>query len=142
MRDSSITKLFAHKVNLGNVSNGNASVGHSVITDSEGKIWLMAYSAGNGLILQRVADQTTNIDKVALKEFTMYPNPAATDVIINSEYLVEKVLIFDLNGQNIQNYEVKDREFSLNINNLRNGIYLVALKSNEGTQIQKLVVQK
>lgn len=54
MRDSSITKLFAHKANLGNVSNDNASVSQSVVINSIGRISLMAYSAGNGLILQNV----------------------------------------------------------------------------------------
>ncbi|HMP32612.1 MAG TPA: DUF4623 domain-containing protein, partial [Saprospiraceae bacterium] len=70
MRDSSITKLFAHTINLGKISNGNASVGHSVVTDKKGKVWLMAYAAGNGLILQRVAEEESGVAVVKLNPIT------------------------------------------------------------------------
>ena len=143
MRDSSITKLFAHTANLGNVSNGNASVGHSIAVDAEGKTWLMGYAAGNGFILQRVADMFTNTEAIArLTEFEMYPNPAHEEVRIKSEYGIKNIILFDLNGQVIQKNEVNDHWVTLNISALKQGTYIVMLNTAQGTVARKLMVQK
>jgi hypothetical protein len=143
MRDSSITKLFAHTANLGNTANGNASTGHSVVMDSEGKNWLMAYSAGNGFILQRLADMFTNIEAAErLAEFHMYPNPAIGEVKINAEYNINTIMLIDLNGQIIQKNEVNDNWITLNISTLKQGVYIVLLNTAQGTVSRKLMVQK
>lgn len=60
-----------HSINLGDVSNGNASVSVDVLNDASGNVMYFAYGAGNGFIAQQVGDAspvllgpiTTIIDK-------------------------------------------------------------------------------
>ena len=45
-----------HSVDMGSVSNGNASVSNDVVIDSFGNLWLMGFAAGNGFVVQRIGD--------------------------------------------------------------------------------------
>lgn len=53
---STFAEKLVHTVDLGGVSNGNGSVSNDVIIDPYGNLWLYAFSAGNGFVLQRVGD--------------------------------------------------------------------------------------
>lgn len=55
---STFADEVVYSLALGDVSNGNASVGLDIATDSFGNVMMMAYAAGNGLVVQQFGDET------------------------------------------------------------------------------------
>src|SRR5690606_25293363 len=75
-------------------------------------------------------------------KFTVFPNPV-TDVvtIINSENIgVEQIEVFDSSGKKVQSKNFsKENEVQLNLGGFAAGTYLLHIKTNEGTAIEKVV---
>ncbi|MBK9290164.1 MAG: DUF4623 domain-containing protein [Bacteroidetes bacterium] len=86
-----------HSVNLGNVANGNASVGLDNVPDAQGNPVFMAYSAGNGFIVQKF----TNVEPVVIpfgqsRTVKVNFNPSATglaEAVLNIPYNNAKGLL-------------------------------------------------
>jgi hypothetical protein len=57
LADDVFADRVVHSYDLGSISNGNASVGVSVVIDDFGNLWLMGYAAGNGFVVQRLGDE-------------------------------------------------------------------------------------
>ncbi|GGD85570.1 endonuclease [Planktosalinus lacus] len=76
-------------------------------------------------------------------EFVMYPNPNADKKLtIQSNATIESVVIYNINGQielNIQNPESSKQ--TIDLNNLREGFYLVNINSNKETSTKKLIIK-
>lgn len=72
--------------------------------------------------------------KLELKELLIYPNPAKDVISIISELEFTEYSIMSLTGQ-----AVKEGAFSetIQVEDLNKGIYLISLKSKEGTEIKK-----
>ncbi|HMM11229.1 MAG TPA: DUF4623 domain-containing protein, partial [Bacteroidales bacterium] len=67
-----------HSVNLGSIANGNASVGLDNVRDAQGNPVFMAYSAGNGFIVQKFTNvQPLTIPFGQSKTVKVTFNPAA-----------------------------------------------------------------
>ena len=83
-----------------------------------------------------------SVDDVLSEKFKLYPNPA-TDIvnITNSENMfVEQVAVYDASGKqlNAQTFN-NEAAIQLNLENLASGVYLLHIKTNEGTAVKKLV---
>ena len=83
-------------------------------------------------------------------DFRVYPNPASLSTTIsvnngNHEYSVD-IFILEMNGKIIKEYNydnVKGREeFTLSLDFLINGIYNIAVQTNETYQVERLIVLK
>src|SRR5690554_17474 len=76
------------------------------------------------------------------EKFNLYPNPAMDIVnITNSENMfVEQVVIYDVAGKQLsaQNFN-NESEIQLNVENLASGVYLLHIKTNEGTAVKRLI---
>ncbi len=72
---------------------------------------------------------------------SVYPNPAFNgEVSIEAEHSIEYVTIFSLGGGITQHLEALNSIKKLDINNLNTGFYLLHIRTEEGLQIQKLIV--
>lgn len=60
--DAGFESSVLHSVSIGDVFNGNASVSVDVVIDDEGNLHLMAFAAGNGFIVQKIAGGEQPID--------------------------------------------------------------------------------
>jgi phage FluMu protein gp41 len=131
-----------HSVNLGNVSNGNASVGLSILPDALGNVWAMAYGAGNGFVLQRFGDKISSAWDYNVSAFKMYPNPSSGILNIDSEYRIKKVVVFDINGRMIDAMPSDSQQITLDVSGFQNGVYFVSLQTDGGLFSKKLIIQK
>lgn len=74
------------------------------------------------------------------EQFILYPNPAQSIVYVTGN--PTETIIYDLNGQVLLKKLMDTTNNSIQIENLSNGIYVVAVKKNDYTEIKRLIVQK
>jgi hypothetical protein len=74
--------------------------------------------------------------------FSLYPNPAADYVVIQSDDLISKVIITDLLG-NVVLQQTEESIKKINTLSLQSGVYLVKALTNKGfTDTRKLIIAK
>jgi hypothetical protein len=76
-----------------------------------------------------------------LVAFSMYPNPAADQLIIESQHQINSVQVFDIHGSKVLSSVMSPAlSLTLQLNQLSNGIYHVVL--NNGEMTGKVIVSK
>ncbi len=70
-------------------------------------------------------------------EVSIYPNPAADKVYIETTGIIESKL-FDLLGKEIINTQKKE----VDVSNLQDGIYFLSVKTSSGVLTKKIIVQR
>lgn len=71
----------------------------------------------------------------------IYPNPTRELVNVNSEYLIDGVSIYSLQGALVLSKEPKDNTFSIDIKHLDPGVYSLIIEASQGRQITKIVIE-
>ncbi|MEO6069385.1 MAG: T9SS type A sorting domain-containing protein [Chitinophagaceae bacterium] len=83
------------------------------------------------------------IEEVAVKQITLYPNPATTDISINFNgdisWIKKELSLINSNGATVLRFEVSGTTQKINLSNLKPGVYMVH-GENEGKKIaQKFI---
>lgn len=71
-----------------------------------------------------------------------FPNPTinATNVAVNYDYDYGTATLYDLNGRQLQTTELKgEKQIPFNLNGLPQGMYLINVKTNNGTNAVKII---
>jgi hypothetical protein len=131
-----------YSVDLGNISNGNASVSMDLLPNETGNLLSFNYSAGNGFLLQRFGGVASNSSDFDFSAFKMYPNPATDLLNIQCEYTIKNIVIYDLNARIIQTVQVGNKNITLDLDRYQNGLFLLSLETEKGVFTQKLFIQK
>lgn len=71
----------------------------------------------------------------ASTDFSVYPNPAISHVVIDTNETVEEITIFDMTGKLV----LKTNSKHLNISHFNTGIYQVRIKTTSGIAVKKLI---
>ena len=81
-------------------------------------------------------------NKISDNDFSIFPNPATSFVLINSEINENVDLkIFSIEGRLIVNQEKIAMPYSLDVQSYKSGVYLVQLITSSGVGVQRLVVE-
>ena len=81
------------------------------------------------LYFENIGTSTSSIEEnVALEGISMYPNPASTQLTIDTEDKIESITIFDMFGSLVQ----QESTASFSIEELASGIYIANVQTNEG----------
>ncbi|PCI99852.1 MAG: hypothetical protein COB15_03445 [Flavobacteriales bacterium] len=83
------------------------------------------------ILLSTLNEQTENIN------LKLYPNPASTELTINTELAIQKISIFDVSGKIIRSLTPATN--TINISDLKNGTYFIEVKGKEKILTQKFV---
>jgi hypothetical protein len=68
----------------------------------------------------------TSVGEMLLNSTTIYPNPASDFIIIEDDYLIEQVSIYDRSGKMV--FSEKPNDYNTRINlNLKDGIYFISI---------------
>lgn len=124
---------------------------NKVFTSVDGLTWVPVSSAGvrpGALMIRPVFSKSetivTSVKTTDLPEqkeqFTIYPNPTAQNITISGA--PDYVILYDLQGRMLFQSALDVEKNSIQLDNLPNGIYVVAIKKNDYTEIKRLVVQK
>jgi endonuclease I len=81
-------------------------------------------------------------DFVSLENAFIYPNPAVNnEVTISSETELKSIVLYNINGQIIQEIKNPTRvDNSYKLNNLSSGFYLVQMASENGVATKKVII--
>jgi len=115
--------------------------------DSQGNIindpYPTAFSSG-GFDLDGIAvineNTFTSIKEKEIELYSVYPNPSIGVTTIHTKSDSE-VDVISINGQLIQHYSLLKNE-KIEINNLKNGVYLINFKNNTQIVTHKLIVNQ
>jgi len=82
--------------------------------------------------VNNVVDFTTNI----------YPNPAKNNINIeNSNFVISNIELYNITGQLVKTENVNSMSINMNISDLKTGIYILELHTNETSIRRKLIIE-
>lgn len=73
-------------------------------------------------------------------EITFFPNPVDNVLNISSSEANLKVTVYSITGLKVSNFTVNANQYSYDVGNLSNGIYVLKCETNTGKQIIKKVI--
>jgi hypothetical protein len=90
-------------------------------------------------IISGVEKMKENIASSSLK---IYPNPVHSGFInlINDAETINRVLLFNLNGQVMKDVMINSRTVRINVSDLQNGIYILRIALENETINQKIII--
>lgn len=94
------------------------------------------YSVGDSvnLIINMAEENEFN------NSITVSPNPATTELFINSKSFIKKISISDLIGRMVYSYPMYGNETRLNLSELRPGVYFLQCDFTVGRKVVKFIV--
>ena len=96
-------------------------VGQYLITSNLGVVYV------DNIYIYR--DGTASVDNNKLLGFSMFPNPAKTQLQISAKETITKADVFNVLGRNVKSFTVNNTSTSLDISELSKGIYLIKYES-------------
>ncbi|MCL7753724.1 choice-of-anchor tandem repeat GloVer-containing protein [Polaribacter sp. Z022] len=88
--------------------------------------------------LIEVNTSALSIDKQNVLNVMIFPNPVKNKITINSNYQIEKLQIYTLNGQLLKEEKQTNQ---INIETLSKGLYVLKVTTNMGFKSQKIIVE-
>jgi hypothetical protein len=74
---------------------------------------------------------------------SVYPNPSADNVLIQSQQQFDEVLIYSVHGQLMYSQEdLSATGISLDIRNFKPGIYILKVAMKDGTGVNQILVKQ
>ena len=83
-------------------------------------------------------DPTGMLQKNIPFEFEVYPNPASSLIHIESTLMIREVKLFDLLGQQLMSEAVNDVHHSLNLSEIKPGLYVLQVVTGLGIKTQRV----
>jgi hypothetical protein len=74
--------------------------------------------------------------------FLLYPNPSYGTFTIETKVNEYALIITNVLGETILSRKIQNEKSEIDISNQASGIYFILVKYNNGTAIQKLILQK
>jgi hypothetical protein len=106
---------------------------------------LIDVNSDNSLAINWIANSNLVLNTNSFNNevgFTVYPNPAAEKLMINSEQIIREIVVFNLLGQQIKTFQVNFKSGEINISKLNKGMYFLNLKLIDDTSISMKIIKK
>jgi hypothetical protein len=87
----------------------------------------------------QITTGTLGTETNTLEDFTLYPTIVKEEVNFRSQNKVESITVFNLLGQKVFSEAPNTNNSSINVSNLRPGIYLVKVKSGNSIGSYKII---
>lgn len=101
----------------------------------------VALPSGGNLLELPLYEDDTNVLEVNDIEFKLYPNPASSILNIESSEHVTEIKVIDMLGQIVYSAYVNGQNHTINLNQMRNGIYFIQINTQSGKLIEKIQVR-
>ena len=95
-----------------------------------------------GSFISILAQWGVNIDEYSQNtNVNVYPNPANDKIYIESQTHILTIEIYDIYGrvQNLRNSETQELRSSIDISNLKSGIYFIKINTDEGNIVKRII---
>ena len=90
-------------------------------------------------VTTEIKDNSLSTTDIAIKGFTIYPNPASTMIRVKSSVIIDEMNLYDIKGRIIGEYRVDKLNPEINISNLARGMYFVKIISGNRQQTLKFI---
>jgi len=130
--DSTMNARGATDVSSKEVSGGrNLDHGQCAIPAlNEGIPWLLAFM------------QTTPTEEIIkIEGLRIAPNPADRNITVQTDQVIQKILITDLSGREYAIRKTSDSNFNFDTNAWPSGMYLMYLSTEKGVDVRKVIIQ-
>lgn len=78
-----------------------------------------------------------------MSEISVFPNPAAINLHIRAnDELILDIKLIDMVGRIIHQADIMDNEYSMNVSDLKNGIYFVRINTQSSIVTERVIVNK
>ena len=85
----------------------------------------------------------TGIREVTTETLHIQPNPARDKVLISAGNVIKEISLSNIMGQQVMNGNTTNsRSVSIDVSGLESGVYVVQVKTDKGTGIAKLIIEK
>lgn len=84
-------------------------------------------------------------ENIKTNSFNFYPNPSSDIINLDIESIKDNnftLNIYNIMGALIKSKTISKNQRQINVEDLKNGIYLIEIKTNEWTKSQKLIIRK
>ena len=81
-----------------------------------------------------------NVGEVVKNQFSVYPNPATSEITINSEEEIDQLTIRDITGKILEVRQNLSYSETINISGFSAGFYLLESKVGNQVSVEKLIV--
>jgi len=88
-----------------------------------------------------VQDPATVLNNVTANNICLYPNPVTNLLSVKSSSIIESYSIFNLLGQVIENKNINQDNFNIDVNSLKSGLYYIELNSADNKVIKNFIVE-
>jgi hypothetical protein len=78
----------------------------------------------------------TSVNDMLAEQIAIYPNPTKGFLVIDTDYLIEKVIIFNIHGSIV---ESQLNENTIDVSNVSNGIYFIEIHTDKGLVRKKFI---
>ena len=121
------------------VLTGTFTVTFNADTLSDGIYFVNLKQNGENHNLKLVKNQSSSISEITNNNgLEIYPNPTTDFLNISSDFKVERLEVYDINGR--MKLKVENKQFEkVNLQNLKEGTYLLYLKTNEKIFVKKVI---
>lgn len=85
-------------------------------------------------------DSTTGIDEIDKADFTIYPIPAKSSVQLNSQNIINEIIVTDASSRIVLKFKPFKTNASIDISQLEDGIYFVQCTFKNGKSLSKKIV--
>ena len=122
------------------VYKSNSSINYTVTANGyqsvSGNLSISYDDINENVILQ----SSSNIKSNKAVDISIYPNPAKDYITIQSNDLF-KISVFDITGKKVKEVNMRDNNTTINISNLKSGIYTVKLQNKKTVYDKKIIIQ-
>ena len=128
-----------------NASNSDKSISiPDDYVDTKGKpvsgnIILKPYSSV--ILFKKLNTSIGLLPEATVASFSLYPNPAANQVTVNSENKIISISISDINGRLIKSYKGSGATELTLFNLPKSGLYLIQVQTEEKSEYKKLIIR-
>ncbi len=114
------------------VSNANNSRLYFTSTKKTGLLYIKA---------DAVITKTNKYEKEV--DFIIYPNPAnkVINIKIKNEFNGSKITLYNILGETVLEDEMTTNQLQININDLKSGVYFIAIQNNNSQSTQKIIIE-
>lgn len=84
---------------------------------------------------------TLGVSQLEKSSFSFYPNPTNSVINVSSEQDITTISLFNLLGQEVLSKSVNAKQYTLNVDSLSKGTYLMKVVSENTAEFEKVVIQ-
>lgn len=137
---------------LGSPANGTYTVNGSASTQFVPATALIGantivYSFTDQNQCSASASQTINVNNCSSiseeeMKFKLYPNPTNSNLTIESDFIINSIVILDELGRKVEAYDIQTYSTTLNLDKFASGIYTINVYSDKFIETQKINITK